>query len=502
MEVAGTTELLQPPDADAATLRWIANGNAQVAGVLDEVVARQQASIRWQRRAQSSATALHAQLPYEAPALPLCLREARGSRVVDVDGRGFLDCHLGYTSGILGHAPETVVHRVSEAMQAGVGAGAFVPAQVELAELVCAETGAERVAFFHSGGQAVEAAVRIARAATGRRVVAKFEGCYHGAHDVGLHDPGIAYSGRLGPAPDGRAGIPATGGVLPSPDVLVLPFRDETALELIERHAGRLAAVVLDPHPAFLPGPDPAAAAFARSVREVTRERDVPLVLDEVVTGFRLARGGAQEAFGVRADLACYGKVTSGLGLPLTMVAGRAELLDAARTDGVFRDYRAGKAWVTSTNAGNALSVVAALAQLQHLLGHYDELMNGLDRGHARLRAGIAEIARRTGVALGVHGHPRLMPLLRLGPEPATDGASPYRAGLRAATLGTLRQLMTATFYLRLNGVHVKAVPTLHLSTAHAPHDVEQLVDALEASVRNMSNDRVFGGGTAEGDAP
>lgn len=476
------------------SLGFLCGQNAAMHELVAALTARQAGSVRWHARALDSLSGAASQLPFAAPVLPLCVERAAGARIRDVDGHEYIDCHMAYTASILGHNPPYVADAVRQALDRGLGAGHFFREQALLAEVVRElAPGLERVALFHSGGEAIAAAVRLARAATGRTMVAKFEGCYHGWTDIGVYNTMMILSGRVptGPLDD----IPpqaATAGVSPGPgaELVILPFNSPVAFEVLRRRADELACVVVDPVPPFMSTAIDQARAFVVELRRVTAELGVPLLLDEVVTGFRLARGGAQQAFDVQGDLVGYGKITSGLGVPLTLVGGAARFLDRARTDGLFADYRAGKAWVSSTNAGNFLAVVASLAALRHLAEHHDDLTARLDRNHAHLRQRLQEFARRTGIPVSLQGHPRLQSFLAL--DAHAEGESTYRAIMGRASPWSIRPLLALTLYLRMRGVYAKTVPTMNLSAAHTEADVAAVADAVEHSLLQMRADGVL----------
>lgn len=454
------------------------------------IAERQRGSVALHRRALESLSGLPMQLPYASPILPLCVERAEGCRIVDVDGNEYVDCHMAYTAGILGHSPAPVVDAVRRELERGIGAGQFVRAHVELAELVRRMVpGLERVALFHSGGEAVAAAVRLARAATGRTVVAKFEGCYHGSNDVGLHNTMILLQGRVPGGPlDRIQPEPATGGLTPAAgaELLILPYNSPIALERLRERAGEIACVIADPAPPFLSDWIDECRRFVEDLRAAASEAGVPLVLDEVVSGFRLARGGAQQAYPVAAEMACYGKITSGLGIPLTMVGGKARFLDFASTDGLFQDYRAGKAWLSTTNAASFLAVVAALEALRYLDRQHEAIMGRIDRGHADLADRVAEMARTDGIPVALVGHPRLQPMLVLGEAGGRDRT--YR-GIVSASPWQFRSLLALTLYLRLEGVYAKTVPTMNLSAAHTEEDVALIASAIRRSLLRMRED-------------
>lgn len=484
---AGALELSR---AEVTAARYLCGDNEALWDLVQRVAGRQPASVRWHRRAEAAVSALPSQLPFSSPLLPPCVADAAGARITDLDGNEYVDCHMAYTAGLLGHRPARMLEAVRAALGHGLGAGHFFEAQVELAELVKAMVpGVERVAFFSAGADAVSAAVRMARAMTGRPLVAKFEGCYHGWHEVGLYNPMMLLSGRQPVGqPDDIAPVAATAGlsVAVGGELVILPFNAEAALDTVRRRAAELACVVVDPLPPFMADWPEDARSFVSELRAVTTACDVPLVLDEVVSGFRLAKGGAQEAYGMPADAATFGKITSGLGFPLAMVAGQGRLLDSARTDGLFADYARGKAWVTNTHTAAHPAVVASLAQLRWLDEDHGPIMSHLDRLHGLLRDEVADLAASEGIAVRVHGHPRLQSMVVFGdasPHPADRN---YRAVVARASPGDLRAMLALSLYLRLEGVYVKTMPTMNLSAAHTEADVEVVVTGLRRSLLAM----------------
>jgi glutamate-1-semialdehyde 2,1-aminomutase len=378
---------------------------------------------------------------------------------------------------------------VRAALDRGLQGGHFFEEQVELGELVRSVVpGAERVAFFHTGGEAIAAAVRLARAATGRSRVAKFEGCYHGSNDVGLHNTWMILSGAVSEDPlDGIRPRAATRGVPTDDSFLILPYNSTVAFDLVRRHAQELACVVVDPAPAFMSNWVDECRGFVGELVAAACEAGVPVVFDEVVCGFRLARGGAREWSGAAPAMSCFGKVTGGLGLPLSILAGDARFLDLARTSGLFRDYYPGKTWLASTLSSGFLPVVASLAQLRLLAERYDEVVGRLDGNAARLRERLADFAARSGIPVSLQGSPRLQMQLAVGKPEPTDHT--YRGVMASASPAAFRTILALTFYLRLHGVYTKVVPTMNLSAAHTEEDVARVADAVERSLLAMQRD-------------
>lgn len=256
---------------------------------------------------------------------PIYVQRGEGCHVIDVDGNTYLDCINNFTAAIHGHAHPDLVKAAAEQLALGTAFGLPTESEIALAELLCRRAPSiEQIRFTNSGTEAVMTALKAARAFTGRPMVAKCEGSYHGSYDyaeVSL-DPGPDKWGERAPSPVAYArGTPER--ILA--DTLVLPFNDvEESARLIEAHADRLAAVLIDPMPNRA-GLAPASADYLAVLRELTRAHGIVLIFDEVIT-FRLGYGGAQEFFGVHSDLTTLGKIIGG-GFPVGAVGGRADIM-------------------------------------------------------------------------------------------------------------------------------------------------------------------------------
>jgi len=484
----GVPSVERTPGPSPSELRSVARLCRSHPGFLEllrMVAERQPESTRSQRRADATASGLMSQLAYTTPLFPITVARAVGAYLWDADGNRLLDCHMAYSASILGHNPAPVVAAVQAALENGVGAGYVTEAHVELAELVCgALPGAERVAFFHSGTEAVAAAVRMARAASGRRRVVKFEGCYHGSSELGVHNSWMNLSGRIPDDPvTNIRPRPDTGGVFTSEDVIIMPFGSDAVFDLLA-DAADIGAVLVDPMPPFACDAVDQVTPWLVELRAATAKARVPLVFDEVVTGFRLAPGGAQAFHGVTADLVALGKITSGLGIALSMVAGRAGVLDTISTDGLWEDHRAGKAWLSTTHSANYLAVAASLAQLQMLVAGHDDYLARLDASHMRLAEGIDAIARRLDLAAHVGGHPRLQSALSLHRRGAA--VLDYRQKMAETSTTEIVQLVALGLALRLEGVYSKSVPVMNLSVAHGDGEVDLLLEAVASSLERL----------------
>jgi glutamate-1-semialdehyde 2,1-aminomutase len=370
---------------------------------------------------------------------PLFIRSAAGAEVEDQDGRRYLDFVGSWGPLILGHAHPEVVGAVADAARRGTTYGAPCAAEVELAEtIVAAYPGLEQVRCVSSGTEAVMSAVRLARGATGRDLVVKFAGCYHGHADHLLVAAGSGLA-TLG-IPD-SAGVPAAFAAL----TRVLPLGDERALgDLFAAEGERIAAVLVEPVPANH-GLLPQRPEFLRGLREITRRHGALLVFDEVITGFRLGRGGAAERFGITPDLATFGKVIGG-GLPVGAFGGRRELM--AHLAPLGRVYQAG------TLSGNPLAMAAGLATLRVL---------ERENGWARLEALGAALERLV---------PESVRLVRCG--------SLFWLDLEPGRYGEL-------FHALLDeGISLapSAFEVGFLSTAHTEEHLERLAAALKKCLR------------------
>jgi glutamate-1-semialdehyde 2,1-aminomutase len=379
-------------------------------------------------------------------------RSGQGAWLTDVEGRRYLDFLQGYGPLILGHAHPAVVAAVQERVALGTHFYLLNDEAIRLAEaLVAAIPCAEQVRFCGSGSEATFFALRLARAFTRRSKILSFEGAFHGTHDY---------------AQPRTAGVPA---VLRG-EMLSAPFNDlETATSLIAQHAAELAAVLVEPLQRCIP-PTP---GFLAGLRQASREHGVLLVLDEVVTGFRLAYGGAQEYYGVEADLACYGKIVGG-GLPLAAVAGRAEILQLAD---VRRMRRPDYAMVGGTLAGNPLAAAAGLATLAELRqpGLYERLhANG-----NRLRTGLEELGRRHGLPIRAGGEGPVFQPLITEVEPV-DAASQAQAD----------QLWTYRFGLEMVRRGVLLLRTVFPATVHGQAEVDQALTVADEVLAGLATRR------------
>jgi len=383
---------------------------------------------------------------------PRFLDRGVGSHVWDVDGKEYIDLIGSWGPLILGHCREEVEQAVAAAIRKGLSFGAPTAAEVEMAQLVREMTGVEMVRMVNSGTEAVMSALRLARGATGRSKIIKFAGCYHGHSDSMLVKAG---SGALtGGAPD-SAGVPAqTAG-----DTLTASYNDLASVEnLLLANPKQVAAVIVEPVAANM-GVVPPQPGFLEGLRALCDRHGCLLIFDEVITGFRLAPGGAQEYYGVRADLVTYGKIIGG-GMPVGAYGGRRELMELVAPLGPV--YQAG------TLSGNPVAMAAGLAQLQILKNH-PEIYAELDRKGAKLQAGLNSALSKIPVQIN-----RVGSLLTVffTPDPVTG----YDQA-RASDLERFKQ-----WYNGLLDRGVYAAPSqfeaMFLSAAHSDEDIRQILQA------------------------
>ena len=393
---------------------------------------------------------------------PFFVGRAKGAKIWDVDGREYIDYVGSWGPAILGHAPKVVVDAVGEAATRGLSFGIPNPLEVEMAELICDwMPSIEKVRMVNSGTEATMSCIRLARAFSGRDRIIKFDGCYHGHVDGLLVKTG---SGALTHGQPDSAGVPQAFADL----TISLPFNNAHLVrEAFAKNKREIAAVIVEPVPAnaglYFPSDD-----FLSTLRKECTVNDALLIFDEVITGFRLARGGAQEIYGVKPDLTALGKVIGG-GLPVGSFGGRAEIMDQLSPDGPV--YQAG------TLSGNPLAMAAGLAQLREL-----ERINGwklleeLGAEFERLTRSAIRDAK-TDVTFHRVGS---MFCFFFAPRPILDLASARRSDLKTF----------ARFFHACLRRGISFAPsqfeTGFISTAHSPEDVERTCGLVREAMAEL----------------
>jgi glutamate-1-semialdehyde-2,1-aminomutase len=392
---------------------------------------------------------------------PFFVNRAKAAHIWDIDGRELIDYVGTWGPAILGHAPEVVMNAICETVKSGTSFGIPNPLEVEMAELICAWMPAiEKVRMVNSGTEATMGCVRLARGVTKRDKIIKFAGCYHGHVDSLLINAG---SGSLTHGRPDSAGVPNSFAA----ETIVVPFNDIEAVRTAFQHnPGMIAGVILEPVPAnaglFFPRDD-----FLQKLREECTRHGAILIFDEVMTGFRVSRGGVQGLVGVRPDLTALGKVI-GAGLPVGAFGGRAEIMDQLSPEGPV--YQAG------TLSGNPLAMAAGLAQLREL-----DRINGwqlLDTIGAELERGIIDAAQASKLTFHRIGS---MFCLFFSSGPVFDLASAQRSD-------TAR--FAKFFHTCLDrGVYLppSQFETAFISTAHRTEDIDATARVISEAVAQVT---------------
>jgi glutamate-1-semialdehyde 2,1-aminomutase len=381
---------------------------------------------------------------------PFFVARGKGARIWDVDGNEYIDYVGSWGPAILGHAPKVALQAVRDAATRGLSFGIPNPLEVEMAELICDWIPSiNKVRMVNSGTEATMSCIRLARAFTGRDKLIKFDGCYHGHADALLVKAG---SGALTHGQPSSAGVPPAFADL----TISLPFNNAELLrKAFQENKNEIAAVIVEPVPAnaglYLPREN-----FLSILREQCTSNDALLIFDEVITGFRVARGGAQELYGVKPDLTALGKIIGG-GLPVGAFGGRAEIMDQLSPDGPV--YQAG------TLSGNPIAMAAGLAQLREL-----ERIDGwksLEESGAQLEAAASEAIRSAKVDVTFH---RLgsMFCLFFAPPPVFDLASAQRSDLEKFNRFFHGCLKRGIYFAP------SQFETGFISTAHTAEDIER----------------------------
>ncbi|MBA2270931.1 MAG: glutamate-1-semialdehyde 2,1-aminomutase [Chthoniobacterales bacterium] len=393
---------------------------------------------------------------------PFFVERAAGAKLWDADGNEYIDYVGTWGPAILGHAPRVVVEAIQDAATRGVSFGTPNPLEVEMAELICRWVPSiEKVRMVNSGTEATMSCLRLARGFTGRDKIIKFEGCYHGHVDALLVHAG---SGALTHGQPDSAGVPADFARL----TISVPFNDiEAVCAAFRENRDSVAAIIVEPVPAnaglYLPREN-----FLQSLREECTKAGALLIFDEVMTGFRVARGGAQEIYGITPDLTALGKVIGG-GLPVGAFGGRAEIMDLLSPAGPV--YQAG------TLSGNPLAMAAGLAQLREL-----ERIDGwrmLEELGTAFEAATRSTLRKLGLPFTFQRIGSMFCLFFTG-EPVFDLATAKRSD-RAAFATYFRACLDGGVYFAPSQFEAG-----FLSTAHQPQEIERTAAVVHRALKTL----------------
>lgn len=386
---------------------------------------------------------------------PPYVTHGRGAHLWDADGHEYIDYVGSWGPLILGHAFPAVVEAVEKANRDGASFGACTPVEAEVAEEVNdAFPSVEKVRFVSSGTEATMSAIRLARAFTNRKYIIKFEGCYHGHADSLLVKAGSGVA---------TLGIPGSAGVLPEQAqfTLALPFNNQQAAEeAFNKFKDQIASVIVEPVVGNM-GCVPPQRGYLEFLRQITAKHGTVLIFDEVMTGFRVARGGAQELYKIKPDLTTMGKIIGG-GLPVGAYGGRAEIMDKVAPVGPV--YQAG------TLSGNPLAMAAGLATLQHLRQH-PEIYRQLEQKSSALVEGVLALAKKAGVALCANRVGSMFTWF-FQPGPVTDWDSAARSETQA--FARFHNIMLD------RGIYLppSQFEAMFLSAAHTDGDIHRTIEA------------------------
>jgi glutamate-1-semialdehyde 2,1-aminomutase len=395
---------------------------------------------------------------------PLFIREASGATVTDADGNRFIDYVGSWGPMLLGHAHPAIIEALGDAASRGTSYGAPTEIEIELAEEVArAVPSIEKLRLVSSGTEATMSAIRVARGFTGRDLIVKYEGCYHGHYDSLLvkAGSGLATFGT----PD-SAGVPADF----ARHTLVIPYNDEEALrQTFAERGNEIACVIIEPIVGNM-GCVPPADGYLELLRELTAAHGALLIFDEVMTGFRVAHGGAQQLYGIKPDLTCLGKIIGG-GLPVGAFGGRAEVMNVVAPLGPV--YQAG------TLSGNPLAVSAGLAMLR--LIRETNLYEKLERRSAALELGLRDAAGEAGIPATVN---------RVGSMMTAFFGEAKVTGWDTAKLSDTARY--GKFFRAMLEEGVYFAPSqfecAFVSAAHTDADIEHTVEAARRAMRSLAD--------------
>ncbi|MBD2040236.1 aspartate aminotransferase family protein [Microcoleus sp. FACHB-672] len=390
---------------------------------------------------------------------PIVAKRSLGSKIWDVDGNEYVDLTMGLGVNLFGHNPNFIKEALIEQLDKGIQIGPQAELAGEVAELICEITGLERVTFSNTGTEAVMAAIRVARAATGRNKIVVFSNSYHG------HFDGVLAKAKKGD--ESLSSLPQAHGIPLSmvEDVLVLNYGNPQSLEIIKAYSHELAAVLVEPVQTRRLDFQP--KEFLQELRQLTKETEIILIFDEMVSGFRIHLGGAQAWFGIEADIATYGKIVGG-GMPIGIIAGKAAYMD--RIDGGMWNYGDGSypqvemTFFAGTFCKHPLAMAAARAVLQHLKTQGAGLQETLNQR-------TSDLVQILNTYLAENEAPIWL----------VNCGSVFRAAA-----SSVHHIDPFLFHLIEKGIFISEGRSCFLSTAHTDQDIELIIQAVKESVQEM----------------
>jgi amino acid adenylation domain-containing protein len=394
---------------------------------------------------------------------PLVVERSKGAYLWDVDGNKYIDILNGFGPNFFGHNAPFVTEALLDQLQNSYEVGPQTPRAGETAKLLCEMTGMDRVSWVNTGSEAVQAAIRISRTVTGRDKIVVFSGDYHGNFDEVLV--------RSTNSAKGRRTFPQAPGIPfdSVSNVIVLDYGEAESIDVIKQHAHEIAAVLVEPVQSRRPELQP--KEFLHELRALTHQEGIVLVFDEVITGFRIRQGGAQEYFGIEADLATYGKIIGG-GMPIGVVAGRSKFMDTF--DGGMWQYgdnsrpTAGVTFFAGTFVRHPLAITAAHASLNYLKNAGPSLQEGINRRATKMATELNTFFQEEGVNIEI----------------------PHFASQMFIRNKEENELATLMFYhMRDRGIHVLEGFPSYMTAAHTDEDVDTVVAAVKDSVHEMQAD-------------
>lgn len=396
-------------------------------------------------------------LPVKEMFYPIVAKQTLGSKMWDIDGNEYIDITMGFGINLFGHNPSFIKQALLQQLDTGFPIGTQTELAGEVAELICELTGMERVAFSNTGTEAVMTALRLARAATKRNKIALFSGSYHGHFD-GILAIQKNLNGHL-------QTIPKAPGINPNfvQDVLILDYGNPDSLEIIKTHRHELAAVLVEPVQSRRLDLQP--KEYLHQLRQLTKESEIALIFDEMVSGFRIHQGGAQAWFGIQADIATYGKIVGG-GMPIGVIAGIAAYMD--KIDGGFWNYgdnsypQVETTIFAGTFCKHPMALAAARSVLYYLKNQGPMLQQQLNDRTSQLVETLNAYFKENELSIW---------LVNFG--------SQFRA---AASI----DIDPFLFHLLEKGIFICEGRSCFLSTAHTDEDINRIIEAVKHSIKEM----------------